>query len=565
MSDSTEKSFKKTLNLPKTDFPIRAGLAQKEPELVRTWAQEDAFSIRHTAEEKSSTSFILHDGPPYPNGNIHMGHALNKILKDMIVRYNSMSGHRTHYVPGWDCHGLPIETQVIKELKSNGQEEKKNDVSWFRKRCKEFALEYVDTQKEDFQHLGIWADWKHPYLTLTPDYERHVIRLFGQMAENGLIYKGRKPIHWCMHCETALAEAEIEYHNHRSPSIFVKFTTSKPSESLKDLIGDAPAHVLVWTTTPWTLPSNVAVAAHPDFTYAVIRHGDQHYIVVENLLEKLSATLEWDTYELIGTIKGADLNATETKHPFIKRTSAVVNATYVSDEDGTGFVHIAPGHGQDDYIVGKELGLDIIMPVDDSGRYTQQLADFGDTTKEWVGQKVLEANRPICEHMSTTGVLEKLIMIKHSYPHCWRCKNPVIFRATEQWFVAMDTPTLREKKSLRDLALNAISEVKWVPDWGETRIRTMVQNRPDWCISRQRYWGIPIPVFNCDDCGHSEMTGEFNEAVQTLVAEHGTLAWFEKDTADILPSRLKCSKCGSQSLLRQNRMVFRTFRKLSLA
>jgi len=546
MSEEKEtKSYKKTLNLPQTDFPIRAGLAQKEPELVSQWEKEDAFSIRHEAEQSSPTSFILHDGPPYPNGNIHMGHALNKILKDMIVRYNSMAGHRTHYVPGWDCHGLPIETQVVKELKSQGQEEKKNDVAWFRNRCKEFALNYVDTQKDDFKKLGIWGDWKKPYLTLNPEYERHVIRLFGQMAENGLIYKGRKPIHWCMSCETALAEAEIEYDTHRSPSIFVRFTTSQQSEKLNAITGGKNVHLLVWTTTPWTLPSNVALAAHPDFTYSVIKHGEDHFVVVDNLVDHLREVLEWGNVEVLGSLNGSDLKGTISSHPFIERESPVVNANYVSNEDGTGFVHIAPGHGQDDYIVGNEYDLPTIMPVDDSGRYTDELNEFGEPASQWVGQKVLEANRPICEHMESTGSLEKLKMIKHSYPHCWRCKDPVIFRATEQWFVAMDTPTIREEKTLRQLALDAISEVKWVPDWGETRIRTMVENRPDWCISRQRYWGIPIPVFNCEDCGHSEMTGPFNDAVQKLVAEHGTLAWFKKDVSEILPEGLKCSKCGS--------------------
>jgi len=530
-------NLKDTVNLPNTEFPIRAGLEQREPSLIQQWESAGTYQSAKSTPT-AFPPFILHDGPPYPNGNIHLGHALNKVLKDIIIRSRRMAGHSSYLIPGWDCHGLPIETQVIKELKSKGEEHKKSDISWFRNRCKEFALDYVNTQKEQFKRLGIWAEWDTPYLTLNPEYEANVIRLFGEMATNGVIYKGRKPIHWCMHCETALAEAEIEYAPHKSPSIFVTFKVTTPSATLSTIIGTAETDILVWTTTPWTLPANVAIAAHPEFQYTVLSTETETLIVAEALADKLIETLSL-TVTHRQPITGAQLDGTITQHPLFNRPSPIVMADYVTQDDGTGFVHIAPGHGQDDYLVGLKYNLPTIMPVDDQGRFTKEVP--------WEGQRVFEANKAIGQELEARGTLKKLQFISHSYPHCWRCKNPVIFRATPQWFVAMDTPMPHTGTTLRQSALSAVKATEWIPQWGENRIQSMVENRPDWCISRQRYWGIPIPVFNCTNCGHSEMTGQFNLAVVNLVREHGTMAWYDRDANAILPEDAICSKCGQRS------------------
>lgn len=540
MSQSTKNAYKDSVNLPKTEFPIRAGLAEKEPELLKKWTSD---SFEHTYEKFHAAKdtdkiFTLHDGPPYPNGNIHMGHALNKVLKDIANRYWSINGYRVNFTPGWDCHGLPIETQVIKELKANNEEEKRQDIPWFRNRCKEFALAYVESQKKEFVRLGISANWEKPYLTLNPEYEAATLEAFGKLADNGLVYKGRKPIHWCMSCETALAEAEIEYAEHRSPSVFVTFKVVYPTDTLHAIIGDTEnANVLVWTTTPWTLPSNVAVAVHPDFEYTILQHKEELLLCVSELKDTLIESLGLEEVTERGTIAGRDLLGTEIKHPFLNRTVKIVSANYVTKEDGTGFVHIAPGHGQDDYFVGLEHDLPILMPVDSKGNFTEEV--------EWAGMNVFDANKEIGLRMESKGTLRKLKFIKHAYPHCWRCKNPVIFRATEQWFVGMDLTVQSSEETLRSKALAAIDTVTWFPEWGEKRIRPMIENRPDWCISRQRYWGIPIPVFKCRSCGHAEMTGVFNSSVIDLVRKEGTMAWFNRDVKEILPENALCSNCGS--------------------
>ncbi|MCP4049654.1 MAG: isoleucine--tRNA ligase [bacterium] len=534
MSEPTV-NLKETLNLPQTDLPIRAGLINKEPEILAEWEANNIYEKSKLMQEGFNKKYLLHDGPPYPNGNIHMGHALNKTLKDIVVRSKTMMGYKSHFVPGWDCHGLPIETQVIKELKKNGKEEKKLDIPWFRNRCKEFALDYVKTQKNEFQRLGISGEWENPYLTLDNDYESKVIELFGQMAKNGLVYRGRKPIHWCTSCETALAEAEIEYKDHKSPSIYFRFQVTEPSSELAKIINSETASILVWTTTPWTLPANVAIAAHPDFQYLAGKVDDRIYIFLDELKEHLTAILELKNLDIIGSLSGKALKGTKTAHPFIDRISTVINADYITKEDGTGFVHIAPGHGQEDYIVGQEYNLPTIMPVDEKGRFTDEV--------HWKGLKVFDANKEICMHMDANKTLLKLNFIKHSYPHCWRCKQPVIFRATEQWFIAMDAPMKNDKKTLREKSLSAVKATKWHPGWGEKRIYTMIENRPDWCISRQRFWGIPVPVFKCNNCNHAEMDGPFNKAIVELVKKEGTAAWFSRTADEILPEDLNCSKC----------------------
>lgn len=540
-----ENRYKDTVNLPVTDFPIRASLQEREPYWLQQWPTL-------TSPESDAAGFVLHDGPPYPNGNIHMGHALNKVLKDIIVRYQRMSGGVAPYVPGWDCHGLPIEVQVLKESGVTDQAVIKADIAAFRTTCELFARRYVDTQRQDFQRLGIHAVWDRPYLTLNPSYEAAVLTSFARMADNGIVYQGRKPIHWCMTCQTALAEAEIEHADHRSPSVYVAFRVAETALHLP-----AGTSVAVWTTTPWTLPANVAVAAHPELVYHLLKvslgdpkgdsplkslssveigEADFHVLVVSTLVEKVATTCGWEILAEVATFTGADLANTRVKHPFLDKTVPVVLADYVSDADGTGFVHIAPGHGQEDYQVGQTCGLPTLMPVENDGR-------FAADTPLVAGQAVFDANKTIGQAMSDAGTLFKLQFIKHSYPHCWRCKNPVIFRATKQWFVAMDKPVAQTGKTLRELALASIGETTFIPTWGANRLQAMIENRPDWCISRQRFWGIPIPVFYCKACREPHMTGVFHEAVVALVSAKGSGAWFSQSPETILPAGTACH-CG---------------------
>ncbi|MBT5856653.1 isoleucine--tRNA ligase [bacterium] len=545
MSEKETIDLKKTVNLPQTEFPIRAGLVNLEPALLDQWKSLDMDQYQGNS---SDSTYTLHDGPPYPNGNIHIGHALNKILKDLVIRSQRLYGKQTPYRPGWDCHGLPIETQLLKKLKKDGVDVSQKDITWFRDQCKAFSLDYVETQKKDFQRLGIWANWDNPYLTLNHDYEAKVVESFGKLAQNGLVSKGRKPIHWCPSCQTALAEAEIEHDDHRSPSITVRFAVSQASDALKAIIGDTPVDVLVWTTTPWTLPANVAIAAHPDFTYVISKTPKGTYIHVKELTDTLSTLLEWESVESLGELTGEQLKGTVTTHPLYERPSAIYNADYVTKEDGTGFVHIAPGHGQDDYIVGQQNGLPTIMPIDGKGCFTDEVPDLE-------GQKIFDANKTIGMALDEKGTLLKLKFIKHSYPHCWRCKNPVIFRATEQWFVTMDTPMTNgplEGQTLREASLKTINDnVSWVPDWGIKRITAMVSGRPDWCISRQRKWGIPIPAITCQDCGHSETHGAINDAISALFAKEGAGVWFSKSLQEMLPDHTNCPKCKTDTMAKE--------------
>ncbi|MDR2431899.1 MAG: isoleucine--tRNA ligase [Candidatus Margulisbacteria bacterium] len=523
-----EKKFKDSLNLPRTDFPIRAGLAAREPELLREMQEKDLYG-QLLGKNKTSPKYILHDGPPYPNGDIHLGHALNKTLKDIVNKYLAMSGYAAPYVPGWDCHGLPIETQLLKDLRQ--AKKPVPEKAEFREGCQEYALGYVAKQSAQFQRLGVLGDWAHPYLTLQPQYEAEVLRIFKELALNDYIYKGNKPIHWCMECQTALAEAEIEYASHRSASIYMKFPLLKTSrEKLKD------ASLIVWTTTPWTMPANVAVAVNPEMNYAAVKTARGTYVAGEPLLDKVFGELELE-YTVIAALTGRELAGSICKHPYLERESPVVCAEYVTAEDGTGCVHIAPGHGQEDHAVGLKYNLPVLMPVDAQGRLTAEAGQFA-------GLKVTEADKAIVEHMQELGTLLKLKFIEHSYPHCWRCKNPVIFRATPQWFIALDKEG--RHGSIRARALDAIRrKVRWVPEWGQNRIYTMIEDRPDWCISRQRSWGIPLPVFYCAKCGEAQFTAEFFDAVIDKVAADGSNIWFKLTTEEILPHGLKC-KCGGQ-------------------
>lgn len=549
-----KEELKKTINLPKTDLPIKAGLTKLEPEIINNWNEINIYRLVQE-KNKGKKKYILHDGPPYPNGDIHMGHALNKILKDIIVKYKSMQGFDVPFIPGWDCHGLPIETQLLKELKKSKLEDKKNDIPWFREKCEEYARNYVEKQKNQFISLGCRADWENPYLTLDRSYEKKIVEVFGMLSEKGYVYRGRKPIHWCATCETALAEAEIEYEDLKSPSIYIKFKVKKASPILKKYQDDKHinldrASFIVWTTTPWTLPANVAVAVHQDHYYVLVNAGNQNetFILVEDLLEKVMKEIGYgENYNVIDKIEGKNLTDILLEHPFMERESRVVTAGYVTTEDGTGCVHIAPGHGQEDYLVGQEHNLPVIMPVDDKGKLTKEAGEFA-------GKFVFDADKEITEKMEKLGTLMKLSFVKHSYPHCWRCHNPVIFRATEQWFISMDT-VLEHEKSLRDMSLKAIGETKWVPLWGEKRIRGMLENRPDWCISRQRSWGVPIPVFYCKDCGEILMKGIFNTAVQKLVEKEGTNGWFIKSAKEILGENAKCLKCKGTNIEKENNIM----------
>ncbi len=525
--------YKKTLNLPKTDFPIRANLKQVEEKFLSYWEKEDVYhKIQAQAEAKGK--YILHDGPPYPNGDIHLGHALNKILKDIVVKYKSMKGFAAPYVPGWDCHGLPIETQLIKEI---GDKRREMSISEFRQKCKDYALKYVDLQRKEFKRIGVFGEWDKPYLTIDHSYEEKIVELFGIMAEKGYIYRGLKPIHWCPNCETALAEAEIEYEDEKSPSIYVKFQVIDPKTIQLDKKSPvaslkSPVYFVIWTTTPWTLPANVAIAAHPEYEYVFLKVDNEVYIVAEGLLEDFNKRLDIKKHKIIDKTKGKNLEGILCKHPFVEREVVVVLDEYVTLEQGTGLVHIAPGHGEEDHQVGLKYKLPIVMPVDSKGYFDKTVPEF------IAGKHYDKSNKLITERMKEDGTLLKLEFMKHPYPHCWRCKKPVIFRATEQWFVSVD------HKGMRQEAIKAIGNTKWIPGWGENRIRGMVESRPDWCISRQRSWGVPIPVFYCKKCGKPQMTGVFNQAIRDLVREKGTNGWFEKSAEEILPKGTKCKDCG---------------------
>ncbi|MDR3270183.1 MAG: isoleucine--tRNA ligase [Peptococcaceae bacterium] len=518
--------YRDTLNLPETDFPMRGNLPQREPQILARWQQEDVYKKVQKASQ-GRTKFILHDGPPYANGDIHLGHALNKVLKDIIIKYKTMQGFAAPYVPGWDTHGLPIEQQVIKKLGLN-----RHAVSAleFRARCREYALKYVQTQSEQFQRLGVRGDWAHPYLTLEPDYEAAQIGVFGRMAEKGYIYKGLKPVYWCPSCETALAEAEIEYADKTSPAIFVKF-------SVRDGRGLLPdgSFVVIWTTTPWTLPANVAISLHPEYTYVMVRAEGQIWLVAEGMLESLRQIWGMEL-PVEQQFLGRDLEGILCVNPLLERDSVLILGEHVTLEQGTGCVHTAPGHGEDDFIAGKKYELPVICPVDHQGKFTAEGGPYQ-------GLKTDKANLVILEDLQNNGVLIHQEKIKHSYPHCWRCKNPIIFRATEQWFASID--------GFRQEALTEIDRVRWIPAWGRDRIYNMVADRGDWCISRQRTWGVPIPMFYCAQCGKELINSATIAHLQEIFAREGSDAWFAHEAVELLPKRTACS-CGGTEFLKES-------------
>lgn len=529
--------YKDTLNLPKTDFQMKAELTKKEPEALNSWEETGLYG-KIAEAGKGRPKYTLHDGPPYANGNIHIGHALNKILKDIVVKSRFMSGFSTDYVPGWDCHGLPIELQVEKEL---GKEKTQLTKSEIRKRCRAYASRFVDIQREDFKRLGVFGEWANPYLTMNFGYQASILRELGRFVSEGLVYKGKKPVHWCSSCQTALAEAEVEYADKTSPSIFVKFELDKKelAERLGISVPAGSAYAVIWTTTPWTIPANLAVALHPELDYVLVAAAGAAYIVAEGLLEDISKKLGWEGAKVLKRFRYEALEGMKAAHPFIERTSRILPGEHVTTEAGTGLVHIAPGHGQEDYELGLKYGLDIYNPVDNAGKFMQVVPEFA-------GMHVFKANEAIVELLRSNGSLLLKEDIRHSYPHCWRCKSPIIFRATEQWFASMEAGDLRKK------ALEAIeAQVRWVPAWGRERIYNMVLNRPDWCLSRQRVWGVPIPALKCTGCGESVLDPVLIERLATLVEKEGADIWFEKDASEFAPEGMKCPKCSGEEFARE--------------
>ena len=527
--------YKKTLNLPATAFPMKANLAQREPEQLKKW-EEGRLHQNIREQSHGRPRFILHDGPPYANGHIHMGTALNKILKDFIVRSRQMSGADAVYVPGWDCHGLPIEHNVEKEL---GSKKKEMTQSQIRRKCRSYAEKFIDIQRDEFKRLGVMGDWQDPYLTMSYDYEATIARECCKFALNGGLFRSKKPIYWCCSCQTALAEAEIEYKDETSPSVYVRVPVQEDLGDLLPELSGKRVSVVIWTTTPWTLPANLAIALHPDFDYAAVALEDgQVIILAQALVESCMAAFGLENYTLLGTLKAGQLEKKRCRHPLYDRASLIILGDHVTLEAGTGCVHTAPGHGREDYDVGLKYGLDAYSPVDDRGCFTGEVADLEDIF-------VFKANEEIIQKLQAKGALLARKEITHSYPHCWRCKRPVIFRATPQWFISMD------ENGLRRNALDAIDRVDWIPKWGRERIYGMIENRPDWCVSRQRAWGVPITVFSCEACGATHMTPELMDRIHALFAEHGADVWFEKGVEELLPEGAACGACGASTFAKE--------------
>ena len=519
------QDFNSTLNLPKTDFPMRAGLPKREPEMLQRWEELDVY---HELLKKNEghPRFSLHDGPPFSNGAIHMGHALNKSIKDFIVRSYAMRGYWTPYIPGWDNHGMPIESAIIKEQKLN---HKAMSVADFRSACEAYANKYIDIQREGFKRLGVIGDWDHPYKTMDKGFEADEIRIFGKMYKNGHIYKGLKPVYWCAKDETALAEAEIEYQDDPCTTVYVKFPMHDDLGKLSH-IDHSKLYFVIWTTTIWTLPGNLAIALHPREQYALVQAPNgEIYIMAEPLVNKVMKVGGFDSYEILESHPGAFFENMLAKHPFIDKTSRLLLAEYVTMDSGTGCVHTAPGFGADDYQTCRRYGMEMVVPVDDQGRHT-------DYAGKYAGLKTDESNPIILKDMKEAGSLFASEEIVHSYPHCWRCKSPIIFRATPQWFCSVD--------SFKEEAVAACDNVKWLPEWGKDRMASMIRERADWCISRQRRWGLPIPVFYCEDCHKPVCTDESIEAVASLFEKEGSNAWFDREAEEILPKGFVCPHCG---------------------
>ena len=519
------QDFNATLNLPKTDFPMRAGLPAREPEMLKRWEELDVYN-EMLKKNEGKPRFNLHDGPPFSNGPIHMGHALNKAIKDFITRSYAMRGYYTPYIPGWDNHGMPIESAIIKEQKLN---HKAMSVADFRSACEAYAEKYIGIQMEGFKRLGVIGDWEHPYKTMNKGFEADEVRIFGKMYKNGHIYKGLKPVYWCAKDETALAEAEIEYQDDPCTTVYVKFPMNDDLGKLGHL-DKSKLFFVIWTTTIWTLPGNLAIALHPDESYAIVKAPNgEMYIMAEALTEKVMNIGGFDSFEILECHPGSFYENMLADHPFLPKTSRLLLADYVTMDSGTGCVHTAPGFGADDYLTCMRYGMEMVVPVDDQGRHT-------DYAGKYAGMSTEESNPVILADMKESGVLFASEDIIHSYPHCWRCKSPIIFRATPQWFCSVD--------SFKDEAIRACEDVRWLPAWGKERMGAMIRERADWCISRQRRWGLPIPVFYCEDCKKPVCTDESIESVAAIFEEKGSNAWFEMEAAELLPQGFKCPHCG---------------------
>ncbi|MGN6183031.1 MAG: isoleucine--tRNA ligase [Thermoanaerobaculia bacterium] len=524
MADSSD--YKKTLNLPQTAFSMKANLPQNEPKRLEHWR---AINLYQLIREKSAgrKKFVLHDGPPYANGKIHIGHALNKTLKDIVVKSHTMLGFDSPYVPGWDCHGLPIEHAVDKEL---GSKKREMSAAEIRRACRQFAAKFVDLQREDFVRLGVFGDWDHPYTTMSFDYEADIADALGRFFQTGAVYKGLKPVHWCTYDQSALAEAEVEYRDHTSPSVYVRFRMLDDAVTALDLPIEKPLYAIIWTTTPWTLPANLAIAVKPDYEYSVVEYNGENYLLATELVQSVTQKFGWTDYKAGKIFKGSALEHLRYKHAFLDREGVFVLGDYVTLDAGTGLVHTAPGHGADDFATGRRYGLPIYTPVNHRGEYTQDVP-------MWAGLHVFKANPLIVAHLKDIGALVLGEQITHSYPHCWRCKNPIIFRGTEQWFVSMEETGLRQK------ALTEIDKVKWFPAWGRDRIYGMIENRPDWVISRQRLWGVPITVLYCEQCSETVSSPELFANVVKHFRTEGADAWYERPVSDFHDQ--PCAKCGS--------------------
>lgn len=535
-----EFDVKSTLNLPQTSFSMKAKLAQKEPEIIKKW-QEIGLYKKILKNREQCPTFVLHDGPPYANGHIHLGTALNKILKDFIVKTKTMQGFLSPYLPGWDCHGLPIEIKVDQLL---GDRKKDMSLIEIRDECKKYALKFIDIQREEFMRLGVFGEWENPYLTMDSEYEAEVLRYLAAFFASGNVYKGLRPVHWCPHCQTALAEAEIEYKDRTSPSIYVKFPMASDLSGKFPGLARRKVSVLIWTTTPWTLPANLAIAFHPEYEYAAFEAapGGEVYIVAKRLMPVVAEELGISEPKVLADFPGREMEGLKAHHPFIERESLLVLADYVTFEDGTGCVHTAPGHGHEDYQTGMTYSLDIYTPVDSEGKFTPQVEKYS-------GLNVFEANPLITSDMRRDGTLLKESTLSHSYPHCWRCKNPVIFRATAQWFISMDEAGLRRR------ALDEIKKIRWIPPWGEERIANMMTARPDWCISRQRTWGVPIPAFYCHDCGHILASADITRYVADIFSRKSSNSWYIQSSADLLPPGTSCPHCGSYNFNKENNIL----------
>jgi isoleucyl-tRNA synthetase len=540
-----EKNWKGTLNLPRTKFPMRANLPQREPQMLQRW---EKLGLYHKIVDarRDAGRFTLHDGPPYANGHIHHGHILNKILKDVVIKYRSMSGYLSENIPGWDCHGLPVEHEVDKKLGSKRQGMTQLDI---RRACREYAERFVEIQKEEFARLGVLADWENAYTTLDHYYESTVVRELGRMVEKGMVYKDLKPVHWSYAAGSALAEAEVEYKAFEAPSIYVKFPFDAPPPLIKDAAGDRPVFVVIWTTTPWTLPANLAIALHPFFDYVLVDVEGEALVLAEGLADSVYRECGIESAQELARFEGRELVGTEAaplrpaaRHPFIDRPSVLLPADYVTLDQGTGCVHTAPGHGQEDHMLGQFFGLDIVSPVDEGGRFTGEVP-------EYEGVHVFDANPRIVERLADIGALLNAVgesVVIERYPHCWRTKQPVIFRATPQWFVHVD-----DANALRQKAIGAVDETRWIPAWGEDRIRGMLEHRPDWCISRQRVWGVPIPALQCSSCGEDVLHHSVVYRLADIATEEGVDAWFVRPVEELVPEGFRCPECGGDAFAKE--------------